>query len=76
MDVAEAIAQRIKRLCNIQGITINKLASLSGLTQSTVDSILKGKSKNPRISTIKKICKGLEITCKDFFDDEIFNQVE
>ena len=42
----------INELCVKNGITINKLCTLSGLTQSTVDTIIKGKSKNPRISTL------------------------
>ena len=74
MTDAEAVAKRIKNLCKERGISINKLANLSGLTQSTVDSIIRGKSRNPRLATIKKICAGLGITASQFFDDPIFDE--
>lgn len=72
MDIARAVAYRIKYLCDKNGITINKLATLSGLTQSTVDSIIRGKSQNPQLATIQKICEGLGITLQEFFDDPVF----
>jgi transcriptional regulator with XRE-family HTH domain len=76
MDIAEAVAKRIEALCEERNISINKLATLSGLTQSTIDSILKGKSRNPRLSTIKKICSGLGISLKDFLDDPIIENAD
>jgi transcriptional regulator with XRE-family HTH domain len=69
MIISEAIAKRIKSLCKERKISINKLSVQSGLTQSTIDSILKGKSRNPSISTLKKICEGLNISLKEFMDD-------
>ena len=69
MDLGEAIANRIKELCQERGIRINKLALLSGLTQSTVDSILRGKSKNPQLATLLKISEGLGISVSEFLDD-------
>jgi len=68
LNVAKCTANRIQQLCIERNITINNLALISCLTQSTIDSIIKGKSKNPSIRTIKKICQGLEIEMKDFFD--------
>lgn len=76
MKLSEAIARRIEDLCREKGISINKLATLSGLTQSTVDSILKGKSKNPRLSTLKKICGGLGISLTEFLDDPLIDNAE
>ncbi|GEM_PF-323645 len=69
MDVAAKIAARIIELCNQKDITVNKLADLSGLTQSTVDSIVNGKSRNPQVVTIYKICEGLNISLSEFFSD-------
>jgi transcriptional regulator with XRE-family HTH domain len=69
VDLGEAIANRIKELCQERGISINKLALLSGLTQSTVDSILRGKSKNPQLATLLKISEGLGISVSEFLDD-------
>ena len=76
MDIAKAIAKRIEILCMEKNISINKLATLSGITQSTLDSIMKGKSRNPGFSTIKKICNGLEMSLKDFLDDPIINNAD
>ncbi len=69
MDVAAKIATRIIELCNQKDITVNKLADLSGLTQSTIDSIVNGKSRNPQVITIYRICEGLNISLSDFFSD-------
>jgi transcriptional regulator with XRE-family HTH domain len=67
MDVVAKIANRIIELCKEKGITINKLADLSGLTQSTIDSIVSGKSRNPQVVTLYKICEGLNISLSEFF---------
>jgi transcriptional regulator with XRE-family HTH domain len=69
MDITAKIATRIIELCKENNITINKLADLSGLTQSTLDSIVNGKSRNPQIITIYKICNGLHISLAEFFSD-------
>ena len=76
MDLGEAIAYRIEYICKERGISINKLALLSGLTQSTIDSILKGKSKNPRLATLKKISDGLGITVSNLLDDPVINNAD
>jgi len=76
MNIEEWTAYRIKTLVKENNITINKLATLSGLTQSTVDSIINGKSKNPRLKTIKKICEGLNISIIEFFNDPFFDRIE
>jgi transcriptional regulator with XRE-family HTH domain len=72
MNVSAKVPNRIQALCNEQSITLNKLATLSGVTQSTLNSIMKGESKSPSVSTIEKICKALGITVSEFFDDPIF----
>lgn len=69
MTMVEAIALRILNLCKERNITPNKLSTISGMTQSTINNIINTGSKNPTVSTIKKICDGLEITLSDFFDD-------
>lgn len=76
MTIVEAVALRILKLCNERGITPNKLSTISGMTQSTINNIINTGSKNPTISTIKKICDGLEITLSDFFDDDVFTSLE
>lgn len=76
MKTSEAVADRIIELCNLKGITVNKLSTLSGITQSTVSDIVSQKSKNVGIVTIKKICDGLEISITEFFDTDIFRNLE
>ena len=76
MQLSEAVKQRIINLCNEQNITINKLATNSGLSFSTVFSIFYGKSKSPKLSTLLHICEGLNIELADFFNDSLFKDVE
>lgn len=66
MSETEALIQAIYALCEKKGISVNKLASLSGLRQSTIDSILKGKSKNPRFATVQKLADGFGIPVEEF----------
>ncbi len=71
MDLQQAVKYRILNLCNERQITLNKLATLSGMPQSTLNSLIDGTSKNPTLLTILRICLGLNIELKDFFDDSI-----
>lgn len=76
MGTKEAISNRILQLCNERHIAINELASISGVSPSTVYSILNEKSQNPGAVTIKKLCDGLEITLGDFFGTPEFDALE
>ena len=76
MTTKEAVAQRIIDLCNERNIAINALANISGVSPSTIYSMLNQKSQNPGVVSIKKICDGLEITVRVFFDDPLFDSTE
>lgn len=76
MTIREAVAKRIIILCDDQNITINKLSTMAGVTQSTVDSILKGRSKNPGVCTLKRLCDASGITIMDFFNHPLFENLE
>lgn len=76
MTIGEACRIRIHELCNERGITLNKLAITSGITQSTLNNIISGRNKSTTISTIKKICDGIEISISDFFESKIFEDLE
>ncbi|MBR6744981.1 MAG: helix-turn-helix transcriptional regulator [Clostridia bacterium] len=76
MRTKEAIAHRIIQLCTERNITINELANLSGVSPSTVYSLLNEKSQNPGAVTIKKLCDGLEITLGAFFSTPEFDHLE
>ncbi|MBQ8425999.1 MAG: helix-turn-helix transcriptional regulator [Clostridia bacterium] len=56
-------------------MTINKVATKSGVPRSSLKNILYGKSINPGVVTLKMICDGLNISLKDFFDSEEFTKI-
>ena len=76
MNVGQAVRERIAELCEEKHITINKLANISGITQSTLNNIMSGRNNSTTISTIQKICDGLESTVTDFFDSPLFLGIE
>ncbi len=76
MKLSRAISEKILKICNEKNITPNKLASICCLTQSTVQNLITEKSNNPKLLTIIRICEGLEIPVKEFFDDELFAEIE
>ena len=76
MNIGEATRRRILELCRERSITVNKLSTLSGITQSTLNNIISGRNNSATVSTVKKICDGLEITVQDFFSGDIFLNLE
>ncbi len=76
MCIREAVAQRITQLCAERGLTVNALANLAGMPPTTIYSILNQKSLNPGVVSLQKLCDGLDITITEFFDDEVFSDLE
>lgn len=76
MSVKEAVIKRINELCVQKGFAVNKLANLSGITPSTVYSVFDSDRKDVGIVLIKKVCDGLDIPLKDFFNTEMFNLLD
>jgi transcriptional regulator with XRE-family HTH domain len=74
MTYSDAIIKRLSDLCSERNITINKLATLSGITQSTVDNLMRGKTKNPKLKTLHKIATGLEMTISELLDFHEMNE--
>jgi transcriptional regulator with XRE-family HTH domain len=74
MTYSEVIAKRMNQICRENQITLNKLATLSGVRQSTLDNIAKGNSKNPTLKTIHRIAVGLGMTVSDFLDFKEMNE--
>jgi transcriptional regulator with XRE-family HTH domain len=72
MTLNEAVTKRINEYCNQRNITLNKLCTLSGITQSTVNNIISGKTTNPTILTIYNLCLGLQIPVMEFFNSPLF----
>jgi len=76
MTVGEAVRQRIVELCAERNISFNKLGTLSGVTQSTVNNIVSGRNHSTTVSTVKKLCDGLGISIDEFFHCELFADLE
>ena len=76
MNTKEAVAKRILDLCAERDIAVNALASISGVSPSTIYSMLNEKSQNPGIVSIKKLCDGLGLTIEEFFSSELFAGLE
>ena len=76
MNTKQAIANRIIQLCDQYQIAVNELAGRSGISPSTVYSILDERSQNPGAVTIKKLCDGLGITLGEFFSTPEFDALE
>ena len=76
MTVMEAVRSRIHELREEAGLTVTGLASLCGLNSSTMIDILSGRYKSATLSSLQKICDGLEIDLPTFFDSDIFIGVD
>lgn len=74
MTYSDAIIKRLTKLCADKNITINKLATLSGITQSTVDNLIKGKTKNPKLKTLHKLAIGLDMTVSELLNFPEMNE--
>ena len=68
MDYSEIYVKRIRKLCKERGIAINKLATMSDVKQSTLDNIVRGLTKNPRVMTLHKIALAFNMTLSEFLD--------
>lgn len=74
MEYAELYVKRIRKLCRERGITINKLAAMSDVRQSTLDNIVRGITKNPGVKTMHKIAIAFNMTLAEFLDFEDLNE--
>lgn len=68
MTYADAIRKRLTDICKERRITTNQLATLSGITQSTINDLVTGKTKNPKLKTLHKIAVGLDMTVSELLD--------
>ena len=76
LNITEAVKRRFEELCYERNLNFCQLANISGVPYTTVKSIFYNQSKNPGISTIKKLCDGLEITITEFFKTDYFEKLE
>ena len=73
MEYSSHYVRRIRELCRQRGITINKLATMSGIKQSTLDNIVRGLTKNPRVMTLHRIALAFNMTLAEFLDFKDLN---
>ena len=76
MNVGEAVAERILELCRERNISVNRLCTISGVTQSTVNNIVSLRNNSATVATVKKLCDGLDIGISDFFASPFFDDLE
>ena len=77
MTIGEAVRLRILELCREHGdSSLNKLCTISGVTQSTVNNVMSGRNNSVTVSTVKKLCDGLNITVTEFFTSTLFSDLE
>ena len=76
MTVKDAAVQRFQQICELRGIKPNELANISGVTPSTVYSMMDSKRRDLSVVTIKKLCDGLDITLGEFFSTPEFDALE
>lgn len=76
MRMKEAIVKRFQQLCRERNIKYNELATMSGVTPSTVYSMMDESRKDISVLTVKKLCDGLDISILAFYDDPIFECLE
>lgn len=76
MSIKDAVAKRFREICKERNIKTNELANLSGVTPSTAYSMLDENRRDVSVVTVKKFCDGLDISIREFFDSEIFDDLE
>ena len=68
MEYSQIYITRIRQLCKERNITLNRLATMSDVNQSTLDNIVRGFTKNPRVKTLHKIAVTFNMTLAEFLD--------
>lgn len=73
MNYSDLYVNRIRQLCKERGLSINKLAAMSDVKQSTLDNIMRGLTRNPRVMTLHKIALAFSMTLAEFLDFKELN---
>ena len=76
MTIKPAIVKRLLQICDTRNMPPNDLAVRSGITPSTVYSLLQDNRNDMSVITLKKLCDGLEISMMEFFDSDVFSSLE
>jgi transcriptional regulator with XRE-family HTH domain len=73
MNHSELILKRLYYFLREKNMTINKLADVSGIRQSTLSNMVNRKSV-PKVDMLYKICDALGISLQEFFDFEPYSK--
>lgn len=76
MTTNEAIIKRINEICKEKGKNVCDACLKGGKSPSAVYDLLKGRTKCPKVTTVRSFCEGIGITLSEFFDTEYFNDLE
>ena len=76
MKIKDAVVERFQEICNEKNIKYNELANISGVTPSTVYSMMDKTRRDVSIITVKKLCDGLDMTLGEFFSTPEFDALE
>lgn len=76
MKISKAVSQKITKICIEKDISLNELAGMCCITQSTLQSLINEESRNPKMLTIVRLCDGLGLSLKEFFDDDLFDNLD
>ena len=76
MRSKRALQIRILDLCYDHDLSLNALSARCGITQSTLNTIITGRNNSITIQTVLRICRGLDMDLQEFFDDDIFRDIE
>lgn len=76
MRSQRALQMRILDLCYDHDLSLNALSARCGITQSTLNNIITGRNNSITVQTVLRICRGLDMDLQEFFDDDIFRDIE
>lgn len=74
MTYADAIAKRLLDICEQQKITVNRLCTLSGVSHTTIQDIITGKTRNITLRTLHRLAIGLNMTLSELLDFPEMNE--
>ena len=76
MTVKEAVVARFQSILTERRMRANELATCSGVTPSSVYSMLDPRRKEVSVNLVKKLCDGLDMTLGEFFSAAVFDELE
>ena len=74
MNISNALVIRLNELMQKEGISVDRLSQISGVSVTAIKDIRSGKTKTTGIDTIYRIARGLDISLRDFFDSDYFDE--